>query len=111
MGRPAGSQVRVLHFGDSQVEGDRISDYLRSVLQEKYGGYGPGTSSCLPTKLPTLRNQAIGVKRVELLNLLQPNEMVRKYGILNGLSETNDKDATEYSLQEKCKGCQKCPVR
>jgi len=38
----AGELVRVLHFGDSQIEGDRISGVIRSMLQEKFGGCGVG---------------------------------------------------------------------
>ena len=34
--------IRILHYGDSQLEGDRITNYLRNRLQKKYGGYGPG---------------------------------------------------------------------
>ena len=34
--------VRVLHFGDSQIEGDRITGYLRNQFQTEFGGYGPG---------------------------------------------------------------------
>jgi lysophospholipase L1-like esterase len=34
--------VRVLHYGDSQIEGDRITGYLRNELQKQYGGTGPG---------------------------------------------------------------------
>ena len=34
--------VRVLHYGDSQLEGDRITDYLRNRLQHLFGGKGPG---------------------------------------------------------------------
>lgn len=34
--------VRILHYGDSQIEGDRITGYLRNEFQKKYGGYGPG---------------------------------------------------------------------
>lgn len=34
--------VHVIHYGDSQIEGDRISGYLRARLQEKFGGSGPG---------------------------------------------------------------------
>ncbi len=34
--------VRILHIGDSQIEGDRISGYLRQRLQQQYGGCGPG---------------------------------------------------------------------
>jgi len=33
---------RILHYGDSQLEGDRISGYLRNRLQGIYGGNGPG---------------------------------------------------------------------
>lgn len=34
--------VHIMHYGDSQVEGDRITGYLRSRFQEEYGGNGPG---------------------------------------------------------------------
>lgn len=35
-------QVRVMHYGDSQLEEDRISSRLRNHLQEMFGGYGSG---------------------------------------------------------------------
>jgi len=35
-------RCRILHYGDSQIEGDRISGYLRNRLQGIYGGSGPG---------------------------------------------------------------------
>ncbi len=34
--------LRILHYGDSQIEGDRISSYLRYRLQSKFGGMGVG---------------------------------------------------------------------
>lgn len=34
--------IRVVHYGDSQIEEDRITDILREHLQEKYGGGGVG---------------------------------------------------------------------
>ncbi|MBP3257905.1 MAG: hypothetical protein J6M23_07940 [Bacteroidales bacterium] len=34
--------VRILHFGDSQIEVDRISQDLRQGLQERFGGIGTG---------------------------------------------------------------------
>ena len=34
--------VRVLHYGDSQIELDRISQDLREALQAKFGGSGTG---------------------------------------------------------------------
>ncbi|HON17766.1 MAG TPA: GDSL-type esterase/lipase family protein [Salinivirgaceae bacterium] len=40
--------IRILHFGDSQIEGDRISGYLRHRFQERFGGSGPGLLTCSP---------------------------------------------------------------
>lgn len=34
--------IRILHFGDSQIEGDRITRYLRASFQRDFGGTGPG---------------------------------------------------------------------
>lgn len=34
--------VRVVHYGDSQIEMDRISQDLREQLQQKFGGIGTG---------------------------------------------------------------------
>src|SRR5690606_21081885 len=36
------TNCRIIHYGDSQLEGDRISAYLRNRLQTLYGGSGPG---------------------------------------------------------------------
>ncbi len=33
---------RVLHYGDSQIEGDRITSYIRDQLQKRFGGSGVG---------------------------------------------------------------------
>jgi len=35
-------KVRIMHYGDSQIEADRITSYLRNELQKKFGGYGTG---------------------------------------------------------------------
>lgn len=40
--------IRVLHYGDSQIEGDRITDQLRNKLQSEFGGSGPGLISLMP---------------------------------------------------------------
>lgn len=44
----SGGKLRILHFGDSQIEGDRISSLLRQRWQEQYGGYGPGMQAAVP---------------------------------------------------------------
>ena len=37
-----GKVVRIMHYGDSQLEMDRISSVLRQGLQDRFGGSGPG---------------------------------------------------------------------
>lgn len=37
--------LRIMHFGDSQLEGDRITNYVRNKLQSQFGGQGPGLVS------------------------------------------------------------------
>lgn len=47
--REAGSgKVRILHYGDSQVEGDRITSVIRNGLQKRFGGSGPGYIAASP---------------------------------------------------------------
>lgn len=36
------SKMRILHYGDSQIEGDRLTAYIRQRLQSTFGGTGPG---------------------------------------------------------------------
>lgn len=37
--------IRVLHIGDSQLEGDRVTSYLRERFQRQFGGCGVGLVS------------------------------------------------------------------
>lgn len=48
---------RVIHYGDSQIEMDRITSVLRQRLQEIFGGSGPGMISA--------------VKRISSISLIQ----------------------------------------
>jgi lysophospholipase L1-like esterase len=34
--------VRIAHYGDSQIEGDRITHHIRSIFQRRFGGFGVG---------------------------------------------------------------------
>ena len=56
----SGKPLHIIHWGDSQLEGDRISDYLRNKLQLIFGGYGPGV--VLPMDIS---NSRISVRQSE----------------------------------------------
>jgi lysophospholipase L1-like esterase len=49
--------IRILHYGDSQIEGDRITDYLRQKLQTHFGGKGPGIVAAMPV------TQCVGLRQ------------------------------------------------
>ncbi len=44
----SGAEVHIYHYGDSQIECDRMTGVLREKLQAKFGGHGPGLVSPLP---------------------------------------------------------------
>lgn len=35
-------KLHILHYGDSQIEGDRMTAYIRQRVQNQFGGNGPG---------------------------------------------------------------------
>ena len=45
--------VRVLHYGDSQIEEDRMTQQIRDALQSRYGGAGAGLMPLVQT-IPSL---------------------------------------------------------
>ncbi|MBR5190136.1 MAG: hypothetical protein IKW17_07760, partial [Paludibacteraceae bacterium] len=45
-------KVRIIHYGDSQIEEDRMSNYLRAAVQDTFGGYGVGLIPAIQT-VPT----------------------------------------------------------
>lgn len=55
----AGRTVRILHYGDSQIEMDRMTDRLRKYMQERFGGGGPGLVPFAPL-IPSLSYSVYG---------------------------------------------------
>lgn len=39
--------IRIMHYGDSQIEGDRMTAFIRNKMQKKFGGSGPGLISAV----------------------------------------------------------------
>jgi hypothetical protein len=61
--------VRILHYGDSQLEGDRITDYLRNRFQQLFGGNGPGI--VLPLEPAANSRISVFVAKVTILRKRQ----------------------------------------
>jgi D-alanyl-lipoteichoic acid acyltransferase DltB (MBOAT superfamily) len=57
--KKAKGQVRILYYGDSQIEGDRVTYYLRKALREGREGTGPGLF--LPV-MPVMYTKSLSLK-------------------------------------------------
>lgn len=77
-----GGRVRVLHFGDSQIEGDRITSYLREQWQAEYGGEGPGMLPAMPLtpNFSIRQEQSANWKRYPAFGRRDSNVTHSKYG-------------------------------
>lgn len=92
--------TRVLHYGDSQIEGDRITARLREELQRSFGGNGPGLQSFTPlVKSWSIRSEASNHwKRYPGFGKKDTNITHNEYGPLISISryETNDSVKNPY---------------
>ncbi|MDL2223825.1 GDSL-type esterase/lipase family protein [Bacteroidales bacterium OttesenSCG-928-M06] len=76
--------IHILHYGDSQIEGDRITASIRQKLQERFGGSGPGV---LPAIQP-IPTSAVGqivsgnIERYTIAGSHQNKMSHRRYGAL-----------------------------
>ena len=81
--------VRILHYGDSQIESDRITGYIRQHLQEKFGGAGPGL---LPAVQP-IPSFSVGqsasenIERYIVAGMHQNQASHGRYGVLGQFGE------------------------
>ncbi|MCB0402681.1 MAG: hypothetical protein KDD41_11395 [Flavobacteriales bacterium] len=77
-------KVRIMHYGDSQIEADRITAYLRNELQIKFGGYGPGLFPVIPVarKMSVNTEYSENWKRYAGFGVKDSSVTHKKYGAL-----------------------------
>ena len=54
-----GRTIRIIHYGDSQIEMDRMTNRLRAYMQNRFGGGGPGLVP-FATLIPSLSVSTYG---------------------------------------------------
>lgn len=64
--------IRILHYGDSQIEGDHITQYLRAQLQKRFGGQGCGQIG-LASSSPVGGMQITRGKEWEIHSIIKPH--------------------------------------
>jgi len=89
-----GKPLRIIHYGDSQIEGDRISSYLRGQLQGRFGGSGSGWISLTEIVPPTNIDFKASENWERFTVYGKPNSQLHnKYGLMGVFSRfTPEKD-------------------
>lgn len=100
-----GNQTRVIYYGDSQIEGDRMTSLLRVSLRSVSGGTGPGlmlpVMPVMYTKTTWIRSSA-NWKRYNFLSYRNKDISHRKFGpfmaVCRYLPEGSVSDRTEKAF-------------
>ncbi len=81
--------VRIMHYGDSQIETDRITDYFRYKLQTQFGGVGPGLVPAVKAfdfKSPMIHTFTGNWKRYTVYGRKDTSVRHNKFGMLGSFS-------------------------
>ena len=90
-----GPAQHVVHFGDSQIEGDRITSELRHAFQRRWGGAGPGLVSAVPqAQMPGFVHEAEGWKRYAQFGKRDTTLGHERYGLLATVGRWSATDST-----------------
>ncbi|RLD73268.1 MAG: hypothetical protein DRJ10_18035 [Bacteroidetes bacterium] len=90
------SRVRILHYGDSQIEGDRITGYLRNRFQRRFGGSGPGLLPAIPSHAESASIQHFASRNWQAHSVYYKKDTIlphRRFGVLGSFGRfTNYKE-------------------
>ena len=93
--------VHILHYGDSQIEEDRITGVFRQKMQEQFGGIGAGL---LPIVQP-IPSAAIGqsatenIERFIIAGMHKNSAGHSRYGALGQMAQVNGSGTISYSAR------------
>ena len=73
--------LRIIHYGDSQIEEDRITGTIRERLQERFGGSGPGMMPAREYATPRIGGgSSVGMRRFFNYGDASWRAGIRQYG-------------------------------
>lgn len=93
-----GKVYRIMHYGDSQIEMDRISSVLRQQLQEFFGGSGPSMIPAIQT-VPTISvsQQYANIERHALIGDASLRISNGRYGVLTQVGNVAGESSISFS--------------
>ena len=92
-------RVRIMHFGDSQLEGDRMTCYLRQNFQEEYGGSGIGLIPAIQTvsSITLTENVSGDIQRYLAYATKAEQAEHHRYGPLCQMAEVDGEATIEFT--------------
>ena len=84
--------LHILHYGDSQIEMDRISNVFRQALQEEFSGEGAGIVPAIQTipSISVIQSYSGSLARYVIYgDTSQPRASHKRYGLLANLAQLN----------------------
>lgn len=99
--RKENKTVRIIHYGDSQIEIDRISDVIRKDLQEKFGGIGPGLIPAIQTIPSRSVSQSFSgnLSRYAVYGTASDRASHRRYGIMAMMAELKGEANIQFTTR------------
>ena len=94
-----GKTYRVMHYGDSQIEMDRISSVLRQKLQEFFGGSGPNMIPAIQA-VPTISvsQQCTNLKRYTLYgDATTQRASHNRYGVMTQFAQVSGEGSISFT--------------
>ena len=91
---------RVMHYGDSQIEMDRITSVLRQRLQEMFGGSGPGMICAVKRIFSISVNQSYSgnlVRYALVSDSTSRKASHNRYGVLTQFCQTTGQTTVTFS--------------
>ena len=91
---------RIMHYGDSQIELDRISSVLRETLQEQFGGSGPNMIPAVQ-RIPSIsvvQRASGGLTQYNVYGDSSTHRVSHKrYGVMTQMSQTMGSSTVNFS--------------
>lgn len=86
--RAGAKPIRIMHYGDSQLEGDRITSYVRNKLQTQFGGSGPGLIAVADIVPSFSVDRVISANwtRYSVMGKKDPTQQHDRFGVLSSFS-------------------------
>ncbi len=94
--------IRILHYGDSQIEADRITSYFRNQMQKQFGGGGVGlipVTPVNPASISYVFDVSPNWSRYSILNTKKKDEEP-EYGILGCFSRFSSREVMNEKESE-----------